>query len=102
MGGFVLDTSTPILGSETCFVLTPLGVRFVIKNAQELIPDLSEDSLLDWSKADGFTKFLFTWQMLYFCFSCAKRHTQGLPLSLLEVSTLAHALCMLLVCLVWW
>ena len=103
MGGFVLDTSpTPILGSETRFVLTPRGVRFVMKNAPELIPDLSEDSLLDRSKADGFQKSLFIWQLGYFCCSCAERLVVGLPVSLLEVSTVAHALCMLSVCLLWW
>lgn len=102
MGGFVLETSEPILRSETRFVLTPAGVQFLMRHAPRVIPDLSEDSLLDRSKADGIQKFLFVWQMLFFCFSCAERLAQGLPLSLLEVSTLAHALCMLIICIVWW
>ena len=102
MGGFVLEASTLILGSETRFVLTPAGVRFLMRHAPRLIPDLSEDSLLDRSKADGIQKFLFLFQVFYFCVSCAERHAQLLSLSLLEVSTLAHALCTFIVCLVWW
>ena len=102
MGGFVFEPSTPILGSHSRFTLTDDGVLFLLEHAPELIPDLSEASILNRSRSDGLGKALLIIQLLYFCISCAARWDQSLPLSLLEVSTLAHAMCAVTTYLVWW
>lgn len=103
MGGFVIDTSpTPIWGAHTRFTLTPEGLVWVMEHAPDLIPDISEKSILDRSKADSVAKALLVWQVFYFMVSCASRHAQSLPLSLFEVSTLAHALCTIVTYIVWW
>ena len=102
MGGFVFETSIPIFCSRTRFVLTYDGVCFVMKHAPELIPDLSEASILDRSRSDSLGKALLIVQLLYFCISCAARLVQSLSLSLLEVSTLARAICGVATYFVWW
>ena len=102
MGGFAFETSTPILGSRTRFALTKQGIVFLMEHAPELIPDLPEDRILNRSQSDNLGKALLIAQLLYFCISCAARGAQSLSLSLLEVSTLAHALCGVATYLVWW
>ena len=102
MGGFVFETSAPIFGSCTRFTLTFAGVVFLMVHEPELIPDLSENSILHRSQSDSLGKALLVVQLLYFCISCAARWAQSLPLTLLEVSTLAHAACAIATYFVWW
>ncbi|KAI0694926.1 hypothetical protein C8T65DRAFT_744236 [Cerioporus squamosus] len=71
-------------------------------NGPSVIPDLAYDDIVDRSKADGFAKALLLWQVSWFLLTCIVRHAQGLQLSLLEVTTIAHAACTLLTYLVWW
>ncbi|KAI0707896.1 hypothetical protein C8Q76DRAFT_800199 [Earliella scabrosa] len=108
MGGFVLQD--PHVTPEHRYlpawqgngVLTEYGVQALIRREPEFIPDIPVDELLDRGKADGLAKLLLTWQMLWFCLSCLNRGVQHLPLSLLEVTTIAHALCALLTYAAWW
>ena len=102
MDGLVFETSTPIFGPHTRFALTDYGVCFVMEHAPELIPDLSEASILSRGQSDSLGKALLITQLLYFCISCAARCAQSLPLTLLEVSTLAHAICAVATYFVWW
>ncbi|KIP03894.1 hypothetical protein PHLGIDRAFT_59051, partial [Phlebiopsis gigantea 11061_1 CR5-6] len=104
MGGFIVDTKEPIsvFGNETRFVLTANGISHIIKLYPHLIPDISEISLQDRSKADSISKALLVMQVLYFCMSCILRRVESLNLTLLEITTLAHALCALLTYAVWW
>ncbi|THU95897.1 hypothetical protein K435DRAFT_604527, partial [Dendrothele bispora CBS 962.96] len=102
-GGFIFDFchEEPFLPGSYRLVITPYGIEFLMQHAPELIPDISEDSLLDHSKANGFGKFLLIWQMSYFSINVAVRKIQGLSISLLEVSTFAHCLCMIMTCILW-
>ena len=59
------------------------------------------DATLDLAMASGH-KALLIIQLGWFCTNCASRLFQHLSLSLLEVSTAAHALCTLVTYLVWW
>ena len=104
MGGYVVETSKPIslFGDEKRFVLNPSGVSCVIKYYPNLIPNLPALSLWDRSKTDSIAKALLIIQVLYFCASCIIRRAKDLPLSLLEITTLAHAVCALLTYFVWW
>ncbi|KLO15467.1 hypothetical protein SCHPADRAFT_824642, partial [Schizopora paradoxa] len=54
------------------------------------------------AKSNSFGKTVMSFQVVWFCVSCASRLAEDLPLSLLEVSTLAHGLCTLASCAVWW
>ncbi|RDX40479.1 hypothetical protein OH76DRAFT_335865 [Lentinus brumalis] len=109
MGGFVLkdpyvDRSDDhyLPSWQLNGVITPDGVRFLMQHAPSLIPDLALDDILDRSKADGLAKTLLVWQVLWFLLTCINRLVQGLPLCLLEISTIAHALCSLLTYALWW
>lgn len=82
--------------------LTPEGVAFVMKHAPELIPDLSQDEILDKSKADRLSKTIACLQAIWFCLQIAARAAQHLPVSLLELTTLAHAFCMFVAYMLWW
>ncbi|KAK3688991.1 hypothetical protein B0T22DRAFT_490553 [Podospora appendiculata] len=64
--------------------------------------NISPADLADKSKANGMAKALVCLQALWFCIQCLARVAQGLPLSLLELNTVAHALCALTVYVLWW
>ena len=104
MGGFVIDTIDPIsiFGDETRFTVTPLGIECIMKYAPHLIPDISAESIRDRSKGDGIAKALLFVQVVYFAISCVLRTAEHLPLSLLEVTTLAHSCCTIGTYFVWW
>jgi hypothetical protein len=107
MGGFVIDPQEdssdrflpPSYGGYV--TLTTGGVNFLLEHAPELIPHISEESIMDHSKADRIAKMLQLLQVSWFCISCVSRRAKGLPLSLLEVYTLAHATSMLVVYIIW-
>lgn len=112
MGGFVLHDpyipSSPdnpdryLPAWQLHGVLTPAGVRFIMKHAPLLVPDLPVEDIRDRSKADWLGKALLVCQLIWFLLTCINRGVEGLPLSLLEISTIAHALCSLLTYAVWW
>jgi len=41
-------------------------------------------------------------QAIWFCVQCILRGFQGLPITLLELNTLAHSICALVVYVLWW
>ncbi|GJE96386.1 hypothetical protein PsYK624_125820 [Phanerochaete sordida] len=103
MGGLVLDASlTPVFGTEVRLVLSPTILHFLMERVPDIIPDFPIDRIQCWSRSDGLAKLLLVVQLLYFTISCAARLAQNLPLSLLEVWTLAHALGAILVYIAWW
>ena len=111
MGGFVLDVSKDKqqrLWPRQIDRLT-LGSRAVLaclisqdKGLRDVLPYLSEDEIWDRSKANGLAKTIVCIQALWFCTQCIVRLAQGIPISLLELNTFAHALCALLVYILWW
>ncbi|KAI0707856.1 hypothetical protein C8Q76DRAFT_800172 [Earliella scabrosa] len=109
MGGFVLQDphvkppkNRYLPAWQGNGVLTEYGFRLLMEVEPDLIPDIPVDELLDRGKADGLAKMLLAWQILWFCLSCVSRTVQHLPLSLLEITTIAHALCALLTYAAWW
>ncbi|EKM55018.1 uncharacterized protein PHACADRAFT_208547 [Phanerochaete carnosa HHB-10118-sp] len=103
MGGFVLDSSpTPVFGTETRLVLAPWMIQFLMKHDTDLIPGILKGDIACQSKSGGLAKALLVVQLLYFAVSCTARLVQALPLSLLEVWTLAHALGAIFVYAIWW
>jgi hypothetical protein len=106
MGGLCFDTSNAELnflpGDRTRVTLTSRSVVLLAELAPELLPDMSKEQILDKSKADGFGKILACLQAIWFCTQCISRLATGLPITLLELNTFAHALCMLLAYAFWW
>lgn len=108
MGGFVLQEPDPdpnhryLPSWQRNGVLTSAGIRFLLEHDPDLIPDLSLSDIKDRSKEGGMEKAILAWQVMWFILDCLNRLAQGLPISLLEVSTIAHALCALLTCAMWW
>ena len=73
-----------------------------MKHFPHIITDITEECILDRAASSSLSKALLIVQVAWFCTSCASRLFEGLPLSLLEVSTAAHAFCTLLTYFVWW
>ncbi len=73
-----------------------------MKHEPDLIPDLSLTSITDRSESSSLGKAVVVRSGSVFCLNCASRLGEKLPLSLLEVSTLAHGLCTLASYTMWW
>jgi hypothetical protein len=82
--------------------ITPDGLEFLANLDIELVPNISESEIRDKSNANGLGKALVCIQAFWFCLQCATRLCQRLEISLLELNTFAHAICALLMYLLWW
>lgn len=67
-----------------------------------LLPPISEREISDKSKADGLAKTLVCLQAIWMVVQVISRLVDGLPVTLLEVNTLGHVVCALLIYLLWW
>ena len=111
MGGYAFDVSRdpkPRIWPRDVDRLTP-NVMAVMncllskdKDLRTLLPFLSEAEIWDKSKANGLAKAIVCIQAAWFCTQCVARLGQGKPISLLELNTFAHAICALLVYILWW
>ncbi|KAJ7072989.1 hypothetical protein C8F01DRAFT_1105941 [Mycena amicta] len=105
MGGYTVDfgkSANRFLPAEVKrLTLTPDGLLFIAERAPELLPRISEEDIEDKSKADGLAKLLVALQAAWFCLQCISRGAQHLPISLLEITTGAHALYTLFTYLLW-
>jgi len=108
MGGFAFETSKVLAedkflpGSEDRVAPSPEAVLFLAEHEPDLLPKLSKADILDKSKADYLTKGLVCLQATWFVAQCITRLAQGLSLSLLEINTLAHTACTLIIYALWW
>jgi len=116
MGGFAFDGSDmdemptveeSLVGLSTNPRLVVEVPRFetltyIMKYFPQIITDTDEETILDRAESSSLSKALLIAQVVWFCTNCASRLIQRLPLSLLEVSTAAHAFCTLLTYVVWW
>jgi hypothetical protein len=106
MGGYAFELSTHV---RTHFsqdyerlVLTPDGLLKLYKYWPHLLPEVSQQDIEDRSKSDSLAKILTCLQATWFCIQCISRYANRLPVSLLEVNTLAHAICSLTAYAFWW
>jgi hypothetical protein len=106
MGGFAFDSkfSNPsfIPGNVDRLILTPIGLLLLAQEEPSLIPNIAESVISDKSKANWMAKTLVCLQATWFCIQCITRLAQGLAITLLELNTFAHALCALMIFLLWW
>ena len=116
MGGFAFDGSHggkyPII--EDSLVHIEMNPRcavdipgfetliYIMKHFPEIIIDVPGHKIIDPAESSSLSKALLILQVGWFCTSCVSRLFQHLSLSLLEVSTAAHAFCTLVTYLVWW
>ena len=98
MGGFVVDVSD-MHDKLSRVTLTPTGVLHLAE--QGLYEHISDDNIRDKSKSDWLGKGLVILQVLWMILQCISRRAAHYPLSPLEVHTLVHAGCALLVYCLW-
>ncbi|KAG8424862.1 hypothetical protein J3458_001620 [Metarhizium acridum] len=107
-GGFAFDTTgLPedqkfLPGSRNRVTLNQKAVLLVAKHFPSLLPDISEAAIADKSKANALAKAIACLQATWFVIQCLVRLTQNVPISLLELNTLTHALFALIIYGLWW
>jgi hypothetical protein len=106
MGGFAFDANGSLPeffpDSRTRLTLTPQALRRLAKLEPMLIPDISDRAIKDKSKANWLAKALVCLQACWFIVQVVGRTVNSVPISLLEMNTLLHALCCLIIYLAWW
>ncbi|KAK0221692.1 hypothetical protein IW262DRAFT_921870 [Armillaria fumosa] len=65
------------------------------------LKNIREDDIKDRSKSDITTKAITVIQLIWFITQCIGRHTQNLPVTLLEISTLAITTLSIILSLLW-
>lgn len=104
MGGFAIETNDagedPYIPRSPRLHLTANGAA--VLSELGLLPRITRDSIRDKSKADHVAKFLVIIQASWLILQCIARTAGHLPLSLLEINTLAHVACALIMYVLWW
>lgn len=95
------DTGTPILTPEhKRLTLTARGVALLADCG--LLPEIETNYLKDKSKSDGLSKLIACVQAAWLIVQVVGRLVLGLQVTLLEINTLGHVFCALLIYLLWW
>lgn len=108
MGGFAfrlnqpnIAHSRPLFASEhRRLTLTARGVALLADCG--LLPNIEKDDICDKSKSDGLSKFIACVQAAWMIVQITGRLIAGLEVTLLEVNTLGHVLCALVIYVLWW
>ncbi|KAK3172661.1 hypothetical protein OEA41_005985 [Lepraria neglecta] len=107
MGGFAFDLEETYLSESNFFTtkharltVTPRGMALLAKCGY--LPRISKEDILDKSKADNLSKMLSILQALWMLAQIVGRLIIGLSVTLLEVNTLAHVICALIIYVLWW
>jgi hypothetical protein len=107
MGGFVIEPGwmleeheKDLFGGYKRLTLTPRGIWLLAKCGY--LPDISKDEIEDKSKADKLAKIIVCLQAGWMFVQVVSRLAADLPVTLLEVNTLGHVGCALMMYLLWW
>ncbi|KAK2778880.1 hypothetical protein FQN53_001616 [Emmonsiellopsis sp. PD_33] len=102
MGGFVIDVprDKSFVSDHSRLTLTAQGV-LLLTAAGYSLPEINKKSILDRSKADNVAKVLVCLQAAYMIAQCVGRVVARLPVTLLEVNTLGHVACALIMYTFW-
>jgi hypothetical protein len=98
MGGFVADVRE-IHDSLTRVTLTPTGIATLAENGHFV--QISDDFIRDKSKADVLAKGLVILQVTWMVVQCIGRQLSACPITLLEIHTLVHVVCTLIMYSLW-
>lgn len=88
--------------SYSRITLTLEGYEWLVRHAPDVLPNITRDEIMDKSKADGLVKLLAVIQAVWFSLQCITRLSQNLTITLLEIHVLGHAICVVLIYLLWW
>ena len=99
MGGFVVDVSD-IHDTETRVPLNPKGVEFLAKAGHFF--EMSKNRIADRSKTNVLAQSLVCIQVTWMLVQCIARKSAGYLLTLLEIHTMVHVVCALLIYTFWW
>jgi hypothetical protein len=97
MGGFML-----YVNDEPRAPLTPNELVDLVRNGFVDVPVIAEEDIEDRSKGDMLSKGIAILQLLWFVIQLAARYVQNLPISLLEIDTLAVAALTCIAYGLWW
>ncbi|KAL9113059.1 MAG: hypothetical protein Q9227_002671 [Pyrenula ochraceoflavens] len=75
---------------------------FLAQYSPELLPRISLEEIEDYSKANAMAKAIACLQTAWFCIQTIFRMSAGYPVSLLELNTFGHAICALIIYVLWW
>ena len=107
MGGFVIDLDEvcQVEGSNfttkvSRLTLTPRGVALLARCGY--LPRISKEDILDKSKSDNVSRLLSVLQALWMLAQIVGRLIGKMPVTLLEVNTLEHIICAVIIYLLWW
>ncbi|KAL9583486.1 MAG: hypothetical protein Q9212_002680 [Teloschistes hypoglaucus] len=104
MGGFVVDTNDPdrppYIPDSPRLSITAQGIAILAECGQ--LPAISRGEIDDKNKANNAAKALALLQASWLLVQCIARTAAGLPLTLLELNTLAHTVCALAMYVLWW
>ncbi|KAK6077275.1 hypothetical protein SCUP234_06687 [Seiridium cupressi] len=103
MGGFTVNTSIEgqqFIPDATKMTLSVKLIKFVARLGD--LPDFPVEVIKDKSKADALAKSLAIMQAGWFVLQAITRQASGLMVTPFELSTLAHAVCALVVYYLWW
>jgi hypothetical protein len=106
MGGFAIDTrkckQNFLSHNRNRMILNPDAFKHLIQFEPDLLPDLSLEEIQDKSKASNIAKTIVCCQAIWFSAQCCARWYADVGFSLLELNTLAHCICALLIFMLWW
>ena len=107
IGGFAFDLEENCLAESNNFTtkhsrltLTPRGMALLARCGY--LPKISKEKIPDKSKADHLSKMLSILQALWMLAQIVGRLIVALPVTLLEINTLAHIICALIIYVLWW
>lgn len=106
MGGFVFELPTPhtndaeFIPGLSRLTLTTRGVLLLARCG--LLPVISKEDIKDKSKSDSLAKSLVLLQAGWMLVQTLTRVVEHLPVSLLEIVTIAHVLSAFFIYMLWW
>ncbi|KAK4185655.1 hypothetical protein QBC35DRAFT_414418 [Podospora australis] len=106
MGGIAIDTTDELFIPRSHshiqkLHLTPYGSSWLLQHEPGIFPDIPAASINAKSSGSRIIKFLAGIQALRFCASCVGRLVQKLPLSQLEIMTVVHIFCTVMIWVFW-
>jgi len=97
MGGFMLYE-----GGKASRILQGDELEFLSNSGAIIFPDITEKQIKDRSKGDGLTKTIVVIQTSWFILQCIARRVEHLPVTELEIATVAFAILNFATYWLWW